>query len=174
MPSPVQASQDESAAKYAQVALPVHLKKLFTYRLPSAMQNAARVGSRVVVNLGAKPTTGYIVSLLADLRPGTSLVESEIKDVQELLDLEPALTPEVVEIAQWVADYYAAPLGEVMRAALPAGINTSIMQVVSITPKGRETLSEPSAGGSQNRALQILADEGEAEVNAFCLRLGSV
>jgi primosomal protein N' (replication factor Y) (superfamily II helicase) len=179
MSSPVEAPQDESVPQYAQVALPVHLRKLFTYRLPESMRKAARVGSRVLVKLGTKPTTGYIVALLPALREGTSLVESEIKDIEKLLDIEPSLTPEVIEIARWVADYYAAPLGEVMRAALPAGINTSIMQVVSITSKGRAALSVPpaSAGGSktilsQVRALRILADEGEAEITAFNLRLG--
>jgi primosomal protein N' (replication factor Y) len=183
MSFPVEAPQDESVPTYAQVALPVHLRKLFTYRLPESIQNAARVGSRVVVQLGTKPTTGYIVALLTGLREGTSLVESEIKDVEKLLDIEPSLTTEVVEIARWVAEYYAAPLGEVMRAALPAGINTSIMQVVSITSKGREALESESvppaaAGGSvkvgsRTKALQVLATEGEAELNAFCLRLGS-
>jgi primosomal protein N' (replication factor Y) len=183
MPFPVEAPQDESVPQYAQVALPVHLRKLFTYRLPESIRTAAQVGSRVVVQLGAKPTTGYIVALLPALREGTSLVESEIKDVEKLLDVEPSLTTEVVEIARWVADYYAAPLGEVMRAALPAGINTSIMQVVSITSEGRQALeSEPAspavAGGFvkvglRSKALQILATEGEAEINAFCLRLGS-
>src|ERR1044072_8723536 len=95
------------------------------------------------------------------LRDGTSLVESEIKDVDKLLDVEPSLTPEVVEIAQWVAEYYAAPLGEVMRGALPAGINPSIMQVVTITPEGREALETrsippASAGGSRSYDYQIL------------------
>ncbi|HEY6045866.1 MAG TPA: primosomal protein N' [Pyrinomonadaceae bacterium] len=180
---PVEAPQDESVFRYAQVALPVHLRKVFTYRLPESMQNAAQVGSRVVVQLGTKPTTGYIVALMPGLREGTSLVESEIKDVDKLLDVEPSLTPGVVEIARWVADYYAAPLGEVMRAALPAGINTSIMQVVSITPRGREALESESAtpgsaGGSlkvglRTKALQVLAREGEAELNSFCLRMGS-
>jgi primosomal protein N' (replication factor Y) len=180
MSFPVEAPQEESVFRYAQVALPVHLRKVFTYRLPESMQNSAQVGSRVVVKLGTKPTTGYIVALMTGLREGTSLVESEIKDVDKLLDVEPSLTPEVVEISRWVAEYYAAPLGEVMRAALPAGINTSIMQVVSITPKGRTSMSVPpaSASGSrtndsQLRALNILATEGEAELNAFCLRLGS-
>jgi len=119
--------------------------------------------------------TGYIVALLPKLREGTSLIESELKEVEELLDVEPSLTAEVVELARWVAEYYAAPLGEVMRAALPAGINTSIMQVVSITPKGR-SVPPAVAGGfppTKQRALQILAAEGEAEVNAFCLRMGS-
>src|SRR5213075_254782 len=62
----------------------------------------------------------------------------------------------------------------VMRAALPAGINTSIMQVVSITEHGREALSGTTTPGpTKHRALEILADEGEAEVNAFSLRMGS-
>ncbi|HLR04215.1 MAG TPA: primosomal protein N' [Pyrinomonadaceae bacterium] len=183
MTSAPQSSRNEVAPQYAQVAVAVHLTKTYTYRLTAAMQKAARVGSRVMVQLGRKPTTGYIVSLLPHLRTGTSLIESEIKDVQELLDVDPPLTPEVLEITRWVADYYAAPWGEVMRAALPAGINASVEQTVSITPLGREEvagLSVPSAlaGGSRNtdtkvRALRLLTDEGEFEVNAFCLRLGA-
>ncbi|HEV2905635.1 MAG TPA: hypothetical protein VGW32_11330, partial [Pyrinomonadaceae bacterium] len=173
MSLPAQAAQSDSTAKFAQVALPVHLRKLFTYKLPESMQQKARVGSRVVVRLGNKPMTGYIVALLPKLREGTSLIESELKEVEELLDGEPSLTPEVVELARWVAEYYAAPLGEVMRAALPAGINTSIMQVVAITPKGREAMSALAAGSTKHKALQILAAEGEAEINAFCLRMGA-
>src|SRR5688572_18800449 len=174
MSLPAQAAQSDSTAKFAHVALPVHLRKLFTYQLPESMRQTARVGSRVVVRLGNKPMTGYIVALLPRLREGTSLIESELKEVEELLDVEPSLTAEVVEIARWVAEYYAAPLGEVMRAALPAGINTSIMQVVSITEKGR-SLPPAVAGGfppTKQRALQILAAEGEAEINAFCVRMG--
>src|SRR5712691_12168993 len=140
MTSPGTASQVD-LPQYAQVAVPVHLTKTFTYRLPPSMQPAARVGSRVMVQLGTKPTTGYIVALLPRLRSGTSLIESEIKDVEELLDADPPLTPEVLEITRWVADYYAAPWGEVMRAALPAGISATVEQTVSITPRGREELS---------------------------------
>src|SRR5229473_652291 len=127
--------------QYAQVAVPVHLAKTFTYRVPPSMQSVVQVGSRVMVQLGRKPTTGYIVALLPRLRSGTSLLESEIKDVQELLDVDPPLTPEVLEITRWVAEYYAAPLGEVMRAALPAGINATVEQTVSITDEGRRALS---------------------------------
>jgi primosomal protein N' (replication factor Y) len=178
-------SKNEDAPRYAQVAVAVHLAKTYTYRLTPSMQEAARVGSRVMVQLGRKPTTGYIVALLPHLRAGTSLIESEIKDVQELLDVDPPVTPEVLEITRWVADYYAAPWGEVMRAALPAGINVPVEQTVSITPRGREELSAiekvsvvpASAGGSNTkskaRALRLLADEGEFEVNAFCLRMGA-
>ena len=119
-----------------------------------------------MVHLGTKPITGYIVALLPELRTGTSLVESELKEVEKLLDVEPSLTADVIEIARWVADYYAAPLGEVMRAALPAGINTQISQVVSITHKGRALQSDrrAAAGTAKIRALRLLADEGEIDL----------
>src|SRR6266403_2388075 len=136
MTSPVPTA-NQSAPQYAQVAIPVHLNKLFTYRLPPSIQRVAQIGSRVMVQLGAKPVTGYVVALLDRLRTETSLIESEIKDVLELLDADPPLTHEVMEITRWVADYYAAPWGEVLRAALPAGINTTVEQIVSITDRGR-------------------------------------
>ena len=170
-------SADHVAPQYAQIAVPVHLRKLFTYHLPPSMRDTARVGARVMVQLGTKPTAGYIVALLPHLREDTSLVASEIKDVQQLLDVEPALTPEVLEITRWVADYYAAPWGEVMRAALPAGINATVEQTIAITNRGREMIAtEPPALPDESKkidALQLLGAEGEFELTAFCLRLGS-
>src|SRR2546430_11172911 len=102
---------NEAVPQYAQVAVPVHLSKTFTYRLPAAMQRAARVGSRVMIQFGAKPTTGYIVAVSARLREGTSLIECGIKNGQEVFDVGPPLTPEGLKITQCVADYYATPLG---------------------------------------------------------------
>src|SRR5882724_9949086 len=173
MTSAPQSSRNEVAPQYAQVAVAVHLTKTYTYRLTAAMQKAARVGSRVMVQLGRKPTTGYIVALLPHLRTGTSLIESEIKDVQELLDVDPPLTAEVLEITRWVADYYAAPWGEVLRAALPAGVNATVEQMVSITTSGREALSDfeiSSPANVRTSALRLLRTEGEFELTAFCLR----
>src|SRR3989440_1680253 len=166
---------NEALPQFAHVAIPVHLRKLFTYRLPTSMQRSAQVGSRVMVQLGAKTTAGYIVELISRLRTGTSLIESEIKDVQELLDVDPPLTPEVLEITRWVADYYAAPWGEVRRAALPAGINATVEQTVSITDEGRRELSNSTEEpGVKARALALLAKEGEFEINAFSWRMGSM
>src|SRR6266550_1740727 len=174
--TPAVPTSNQTVPLYAQVAFPVHLSKTFTYRLPPSIQQVARLGSRVVARLGTKPLTGYIVALLPRLRTGTSLVESEIKEVQELLDVDPPLTAEVLEITRWVADYYAAPWGEVMRAALPAGINATVEQKVSITARGREALSNletSSPAKASTNALRLLAAEDEFELNAFCLRIGA-
>jgi primosomal protein N' (replication factor Y) len=174
--TPAIPAPNQTVPLYAQVAFPVHLSKSFTYRLPPSIQSVARVGSRVVAPLGAKPLTGYIVALLPHLRVGTSLVESEIKEVAELLDVDPPLTSAVLEITRWVADYYAAPWGEVMRAALPAGINATVEQMVSITPRGRAAaldLEVNSPANVRTSALRLLAAEGELDLSAFCLRIGA-
>jgi primosomal protein N' (replication factor Y) len=163
----------ESVPQFAQVAIPIHLRKLFTYRVPASMRVSIRVGSRVMVQLGTKSMAGYIVALLPRLRTGTSLVESEIKDVQELLDVDPPLTSEVLELTRWVADYYAAPWGEVLRAALPAGINATVEQTVSITEKGEREVDNSAIDDGKHRALSLLENEGEFELNAFLLRIGS-
>ena len=80
----------------------------FTYRLPLALRSEARLGSRLLVPLDANDH-GYIVALLDELEPAGDLNEGDIKEAEELLDAEPLLTPEILEITRWVAEYYAAP-----------------------------------------------------------------
>src|SRR3989440_2366701 len=167
-------STENDFPKFVDVMVPVHVSQKFTYRLPRSMSQIARVGSRVLVPLGRAINTGYIVALRSGLRMGTRLDKSQIKEVNEVLDLDPPLTAEVLEITRWVSDYYAAPWGEVMRAALPAGINTTVEQTVSITAEGRRELSNSTDELSvKQRALALLAGDGEFEINAFSLRMGS-
>lgn len=165
------------APEFVDVVIPVHVSQRFTYKLPESMRSAVRVGSRVLVPLGHTVTTGYVVALRESLRAGTTLEQSRIKPVKELLDVQPPLTPEVLELTRWVADYYAAPWGEVMRAALPAGINATVEQTISITEMGRqEVQSVPPLLARESkklRALKMLAEEGEFETGAFSLRVGS-
>ena len=175
MPAVATETPNASAPQYAQVAVPLHLNQTFTYRLPPAMQLDARVGSRVLVPFGAKPITGYIVGLLKTLDPKEDLTESEVKNALTLLDAEPLLTAEVLEITRWVANYYAAPWGEVLKASLPAGINATVEQVVSITKSGRAALENPGSGSLSRKGalgLRLLADEGDFEIRAFWLRMG--
>jgi primosomal protein N' (replication factor Y) len=163
---------DGEAPRFVDVMVPLHVKQTFTYKLPESISRLATVGSRVLVPLGPTVTTGYVIGLRASLRAGTSLQESQLKEVKELLDLEPPLTPEVLALTQWVADYYAAPWGEVMRAALPGGLNATIERTVSITDEGRRHLAAGHNEDLRTRALRLLAEERECEANAFFLRLG--
>ena len=140
------------------------------------MRHVAQPGSRIVVPFGRKFVTGYIVALREDLRPGTSLQESDIKDAKELLDVIPLVTPELLELTRWVSEYYLAPWGEVIKAALPPGISPTIEQFLSVTARGRAELSESrsvDAKTTRERLLQLLSESGEIGLAAVSNQFGS-
>ena len=167
---------DAGEPRYAEVAVPVHVSSTFVYRLPVSMRHIAQPGSRIVVPLGRKLVTGYIVSLSENLRSETSLQESDIKDAKEILDVVPLVTPELLELTRWVAEYYLAPWGEVIKAALPPGISPTIEQFVSITENGRaELTNSPSADTptTKRRLLQLLGELEEVSLAVVSAEFGS-
>ena len=145
---------------FAEVALPIHVRQTFTYRLPGEIAIAARVGSRVTVPLGKKLLTGFIVALSE--RADEDVVQSEIRDVDELLDEEPVIAPDILELTRWMSDYYYAPWGECLRAAMPAGSTSSSERMLAITDLGRYALRDldSSSAGSNSKleALELIAD----------------
>ena len=116
--------------------MPLHVSSTFIYRLPPAQLEIAQPGSRIVVPLGRKLVTGYITGLLEELPPGTSLEEATIKDAKEILDVIPLVTPELLELTRWVADYYLGAWGEVIKAALPPGISPTIDRFLVLNANG--------------------------------------
>lgn len=183
--SSVQAKEDEAEPRgevsapttslYAEVAVPVRVAQTFTYRLPLALRRDARLGSRLLVPFGRKRLTGYIVALHDSLDPAADLDETSIKDAEELLDAEPLLTPEILEITRWVAEYYAAPWGEVLKAALPAGLNATVEQILYITPEGRDELSRIPLGRAATakaRALRLVAEAEELPLRLVAKQIG--
>jgi primosomal protein N' (replication factor Y) len=147
--------------QYAEVAVPVHVLTTFIYRLPAALQESAQPGSRIAVPFGRKLVTGYIVALHSELRPGTSLQEENIRDAREILDSLPLVTAEILELTRWVSEYYLAPWGEVLKAALPPGVSPRVEQVLSITAAGRAELDQPAADNdSSSRLLLEMVNDG--------------
>jgi primosomal protein N' (replication factor Y) (superfamily II helicase) len=172
-----QAQEDSPSPtpQYAEVAVPLHVTQTFTYRLPLALREDARLGSRLLVPFGRKRLTGYIVALLEALDPAADLSDAEVKDAEELLDAEPLLTPEVLEITRWVADYYAAPWGEVLKAALPAGLNATVEQILSITTEGRDELARlpiHRTATARARALRLIAEHEEMPLRILARHVG--
>lgn len=162
-----------SLPQYADVALPVKVDQTFTYRLPKAMQDVAQVGARIVVPFGRKLVTGYIVGVRSSLKEGSHLDDLEIKDAEELIDIVPLIAPDVLHLTQWVSDYYAAPWGEVLKAALPPGISQSIEQFLSLTPKGHEELTQDDkTPTNKTRLMTLIAVTGELTLRAAASALG--
>jgi len=115
-----------------EVAVPVPVRGGFHYRVPERLVARARIGARVLVPFGKRKLTGVVVRAAAVAPDGVAPVE-----LAEVLDDEPALPPELVELCLWVADYYEAGAGEVVRAALPAGSGTAARRVFALTEAGR-------------------------------------
>ncbi len=158
-------SEVKAGSTFVEVALPLRLAQTFTYRLPASLSEETQVGARVLVPVGRKLVTGYVVALHATLDPAIGLEEAAIKEVEELLDVEPLFTPEVLEITRWISDYYASPWGEVLKAALPAGINATVEQVVRLTSEGRDELARLPARRAMTikaEVLRMITEEGEA------------
>ncbi|MBC7932038.1 MAG: primosomal protein N', partial [Rubrivivax sp.] len=159
---PQSVSDSTPAPLYAEVALPLRLSQTFTYRLPLALREDAKVGARMLVPFGRTLTTGYVVALHDALDPALGLDEGELKEAEELLDAEPLITHDVLEITRWISDYYAAPWGEVLKAALPAGLNATIEQLITITPEGRDELSRLPPRRAVTAKAQVLRLAAEA------------
>lgn len=115
---------------YAEVILPLPLYSTFTYSIPDNLQSAIGVGFRVLVPFGRKKFYTGIVTMLHNQRPGNY----EVKDIVAVLDNDSILRHPQMKFWQWISDYYLCPVGEVYKAAVPAGMKVESETRVSANP----------------------------------------
>ncbi|NOZ63283.1 MAG: primosomal protein N' [Calditrichaeota bacterium] len=104
-------------AKFAEIAVPIPVFQIYTYEIPEIFQEVIVPGSRVLVPLGKRKMTGYVIATKEECNI------SNLKLIHDLLDPAPVISAELIRLAQWISEYYLCPLGEVIRAMLPGGIN---------------------------------------------------
>jgi primosomal protein N' (replication factor Y) len=165
------------AARYVQVAVPLPLRRLFTYAVPPALSERLQLGCRVAVPFGKRKLAAFVVSdapLPAEI--------ARIKPIAALLDAEPLFAPELLAFLVSAADYYLHPLGEVLRAAAPALATRRISELrgdgflnagetlpgrrvalrrVSIVRSLISELPAQRLGESQARVLAKIVERGE-------------
>jgi len=93
------------ASRFVEVAVPLHVAQTFTYRLTPEQSRDAKPGARIKVPFGRKLITAYIVALHDVLPSESGLAEADLKEAAGLVDLDPVCTPEILQLARWVADY---------------------------------------------------------------------
>lgn len=116
---------------FAELVIPVPIPKLFTYRVPKNLNDKIRVGQRVIVPFGKKKILTGIIFSIHNQPPK----EYEAKSILELIDEVEVIYPQQFKLYQWIADYYMCTLGEVMIAALPAGLKLSSESMVQVDPR---------------------------------------
>lgn len=102
--------------KYADVILPLAIPLTFTYGVPLEWQTTIRVGQRVEVPFGTRKRYSALVKKLHNQAPDAY----QVKPIKLILDNEPIVSEAQLQFWEWMAQYYACSLGEVMDAALPA------------------------------------------------------
>jgi len=157
---------------YCEVALPVPLDRVFTYAVAEG-QRPLR-GARVIAPFRNEKLIG-VVTGLSDTAPA----DFEARSLEAVLDDEPLLSEPLMALGEWMAQYYLAPLGEVLRGMLPLMAEVRRTVYYRITDLGRDVLadsvesadqfSEESTGGAK-----VLGDSFEfdsrAEAVAYPLR----
>jgi primosomal protein N' (replication factor Y) len=126
---------------FCNVALPVPLRTTFTYAVPESLREIVRPGTRVLVPFRKKAMVGVVVELTEQAPAGT-----KIREIIKALDRAPALTPKLIELGHWIANYYLAPVGEVFRAMLPPVIEMRTQRLLTITEAGRNAVASLSGG----------------------------
>lgn len=115
---------------YVDVLLPLAVPGAYTYSIPEKFRDKAKVGMRVEVQLGKKKIYSGIIASLKESYEGTHV----IKPILNIPDDDPVVYPEQLKLWQWMAEYYCCNMGEVMNAALPAGLKLESETTITLNP----------------------------------------
>ncbi len=108
---------------YADLAIPAASSRIFSYLVPNEMRPLLRCGMRVVAPLGKRTVVGIVAGLgdapgvyagIPDQERSEPLSRVRFKHIRDVLDREPVLTDDLLRLSRWMAEYYCAPLGEVL------------------------------------------------------------
>jgi primosomal protein N' (replication factor Y) len=151
---------------YADVILPLPLGDLVTYRVPPDFQPNIQVGTRVVVQFGARKFFSALVYRLHSNMPAGSF---DLKDIDAILDREPVVTPAQIILWEWMVDYYCCTLGEVYKAALPSALKLESQTRVSFNPNYQIPEDLP---GEEEALLRMLQGHGQTNIQSINKFLG--
>ncbi|HEX7727618.1 MAG TPA: primosomal protein N' [Terracidiphilus sp.] len=152
--------------RYCQVALPVPLDRVFTYAVPAHLDPAR--GVRVIAPFRTEKLIG-VVTGFTDSAPQ----DFEIRSIESVIDAEPILSDHLLSLAEWIAQYYLAPLGEVLRGMLPLMAEVRRTVYYRITDLGRDLLAGSLDGDAHGAARKRISREQQDIENRVLERLSS-
>ncbi|MCP3978795.1 MAG: primosomal protein N' [bacterium] len=143
--------------RHASVAIPIPVRRQFTYLVPEPIAARLSVGARVRVPFGARRVEGTVIEWPA----AVPAEEIELKSIHALVDELPPLQPAVLELTRFVADYYLCSWGEALEAATPGFAGKDpLVRRIHLLPGGT-TAKVSQRAAAQRELLQALSDAGE-------------
>ncbi len=146
----------EPLPQYCDLALPVPIDQLFTYQLPQTLQHRVKRGSRLLVPFGTRNLVGVA------MRAHSNTPSYQLRDALRLLDEEPVLGDDLLQLGKWIAEYYCAPIGEVLRGMIPLGGEARRTTTYALTDLGHDVarqLFTSEAKDAPSVILRLLADK---------------
>lgn len=157
---------------YAEVAIALPVEKTLHYAIPAQLRPICEIGKRVLVPLGKRRVTGYLLDTCSSLPPDCT--DKDIKEIIDCLDEAPLFDAGMLRFLRWVGDYYLAPLGQVIKTALPPGINWESSYHCSLTPEGRQAVAGGAAEQTPaTRVLQAIDPQQGSPLKALLKRYPS-
>ena len=148
------ASQQKNT-RYALIALPLPVTSVFTYLIPPELMAFAEVGKRALVPFGKRILTGFIVEVSDN--PG-DIPLSKMKSIHTILDKERVFDNHMLRLCTWIAAYYMASLGEVLKSAMPYGTMIKSRLRIHLTTIDIDPYIPLT--DRQNKVLDILKNNG--------------
>lgn len=148
----------------AQVILAVPVRELFTYVVPELFVADCQPGVRVVVPFGKrKRMTGIVAKVLED-----AVQTFDLKEIEDILDAEPLVSETTIKFWEWMASYYLCSPGEVMNAALPAGMKLESETRIALR---KDFEHHAVLRGREREVYELLFEEGILTVKELEKRL---
>ncbi|HEU18592.1 MAG TPA: primosomal protein N' [Deltaproteobacteria bacterium] len=128
---------------YVRIALNIPSDKVFSYSVSDRFIPYIAVGMRVLVPFGKRRMTGYVVELCDEKD------RDDIKDIIDILDVEPLFSERDLTFYQWVSDYYIHPLGKTLRSILPGGIDIESNRWICLSRENNHIERAPLSSGQR-------------------------
>ena len=146
--------------QFADIILPLAVKGRFTYRIPAEFTGRLMPGSMVIVQFGSRKLYSGVVYELYDDLPELK----QVKDILDILDSVPVIDGLQLNFWKWISEYYMCTLGEVMKAALPAGFCLESETHLKINPDFRDIRSLES---SSALIFSFIENKGSAPLKSL-------
>ncbi|MBU1193587.1 MAG: primosomal protein N' [Proteobacteria bacterium] len=153
---------------YISVAVVLPVINIYTYSVPDHLKAICTPGMRVLVPFGQRRVTGYVIGSAS---PGKGF---KIKKILDVLDEYSLFPVSQIDFFQWISDYYLHPLGEVIKAALPSGLNQHDVLSVFVTDTGQKLHEKGELSAGENQVIEYVASHAPCSMKQLLKALPNI
>jgi primosomal protein N' (replication factor Y) len=151
---------------FAKVIVDVPAKQTnrpFDYKVPPSMEDWIEIGSRVGVPFGPRRIQGFVVAL----QQASEFESGKIKSIEQILDVHPPLTPELVELSDWMSEKYICSKITALQAMIPGALKAKYERYITVS---EDKLQGDLASGAIREIIDLIRAKGGVEIESLLAR----